>query len=91
MVRLFLKGREGKGSKQASGLHLTLGSTFIHGEGTSCHPCVWLAKCLQGKMGHGGLDGWKWEGVASEILQEAVTNTEFLGNRVEENSLCGSV
>lgn len=42
-------------------------------------------------MGHGGLHGWKWEGVASEILQEAVTNTEFLGNRVEENSLCGSV
>lgn len=42
-------------------------------------------------MGHGGLHGWTWEGVASVTLQETVTNAEFLGNRVQENSLCGSV
>lgn len=42
-------------------------------------------------MGHGGLHGWTWEGVASVTLQKTVINTEFLGNQVQENSLCGSV
>lgn len=41
VVTLFLKGREGKGSKEASGSICTSISTFIHGEGTSCHPCVY--------------------------------------------------
>lgn len=32
------------------------------------------------------MDGWKWEGVASVILQETVINTEFLSNQVKENT-----
>lgn len=52
--------------------------------------------CVAGKMPTGKDGPWSptWmemERSGSVILQETVINTEFLGNQVKENSLCGSV